>query len=147
MKLRDKKLLDPRLQLKFVAAFACTAGLAAMVQTLVLSRSLAELAAQLPADGPLVRNRTLSILTSSTVWTLLLLVPICIAIGLLMSFRIAGPLHRFRCFLTDLIAGKKPEDCRLRKGDELQDVCELLNAATAPLRTASPGEERTSDAA
>lgn len=37
-------------------------------------------------------------------------------------------------FLGEIIRGEKPDDCRLRKGDELQDLCRLLNRATAELR-------------
>jgi hypothetical protein len=30
--------------------------------------------------------------------------------------------------------GAAPGDCKLREGDELQELCTLLNEATAPLR-------------
>jgi hypothetical protein len=42
--------------------------------------------------------------------------------------------------------GAAPGDCKLREGDELQELCTLLNEATAPLRKreAQPAEsERT----
>ena len=37
-------------------------------------------------------------------------------------------------FLNQVIRGEKPEPCRIRKRDELQDFCKLLNEVTAPLR-------------
>lgn len=140
MKLRKNKLIDPRLQLKFAAAFACTAGLAALVQAMVLSHTLSKLSLQLPSDGQLVRDRTPALLASGLGWTLLLLVPLATATGVLMSFKLVGPLHRFKVFLRDVIAGRRPADCRIRKDDELHDVCALLNEATAPLREAQDAD-------
>jgi hypothetical protein len=42
-------------------------------------------------------------------------------------------------YLTELASGANPKPCRIRDGDELQDLCELMNRATEPLRrTESP---------
>ena len=67
-----------------------------------------------------------------------LFLPLVFAVGVLTTFRFAGPVYRFEQFLKNVIAGKAPADCRLRKGDHLQDFCQLLNQATAPLRVQEP---------
>lgn len=54
--------------------------------------------------------------------------------GVASTHKIVGPLYRFRVYLTALARGESPEPCRIRKDDELQDLCELLNRATEPLR-------------
>ena len=63
-----------------------------------------------------------------------MLLPLTIAIGILVTFRIAGPLYRFERFLELVIRGEQVGPCKLRNGDELQDLCDLINEATRPLR-------------
>mgnify|MGYP005703992283 CR=1 FL=1 len=60
--------------------------------------------------------------------------PLVYAVGILTTFRFAGPIYRFEMFLGQVRRGENPADCRLRKGDHLKDFCELLNDVTRPLR-------------
>jgi hypothetical protein len=69
-----------------------------------------------------------------------LLAPFLLVVGLVTTFRFFGPLHRFRVYLARLARGDRPDACRIRREDELQDLCELLNRATAPLRADALGE-------
>jgi len=62
------------------------------------------------------------------------LLPLTAAVGVLVLFRVAGPLYRFEQFLEAVMRGEHPEECHIRKRDELQDFCKLLNRVTAPLR-------------
>ena len=55
-------------------------------------------------------------------------------VGILATHRLVGPIYRFKVFLKQVADGERPADCKLRQGDELQDVCDLINAATAPVR-------------
>jgi len=64
----------------------------------------------------------------------LVFLPLTFFVGILSTFRVAGPLYRFEKFLESLQRGERPPDFRLRKGDELHDLAELLNQATAPMR-------------
>ena len=63
-----------------------------------------------------------------------LFLPLMFFVGILVTFRFAGPVYRFKMYLGEVIRGEKPKDCRLRKGDELQDLCAVINQATEPLR-------------
>jgi hypothetical protein len=72
------------------------------------------------------------------------LLPLTLSVGIVATFRIAGPLHRFETFLRAIANGEKPADCKIRRGDELQEFCTLLNDVTAPLRT---GDAPSADAA
>jgi hypothetical protein len=67
--------------------------------------------------------------------SLAIVIPVTLVVAVLLTFKVAGPLYRFRVFLNQVKRGERPEDCRIRKSDELQDFCELLNEATAPLRS------------
>lgn len=131
---RRKKLIEPRLQLRFGLAFLSTALVLVMVQAITISFLLQRIADGLPNDGMLLQSKLPGILLASFAVTLLLLAPLSLAIGVRMTFPIVGPLYRFRVFLRQVVNGEKPGPCKIRDGDELQDFCALLNEATAPLR-------------
>ena len=63
-----------------------------------------------------------------------------IAVGILVTFRVAGPVYRFEQHLGSLARGEDPGTCRIRKGDELQDLCASINAAVETLRGQGQGE-------
>lgn len=62
--------------------------------------------------------------------TLGLLVPVMTLVGILITHRIAGPAYRMRMHLEAIeTTGEIPGPCKIRKGDELQELCSLLNQA------------------
>jgi hypothetical protein len=136
---RRIKLIQPRLQIRMILAFLGVTALALTLQFLLFTSSLARLASELPADGDLLLERVPEQVLVVLLVSALVVLPLTFSVGILITFRIAGPLYRMRRFLDDVAAGRRPAECRLRKGDELQDFCEALNRATAPLRAA---EER-----
>jgi len=144
---RSKKLIEPRIQWRFALIFLTTSALAALVQSLVVSFLTMRAADRLPNDGALLKLQLLEILGGGLGLTVLLLVPLTLVSGIVSTHRIVGPLYRFRVYLTQLAQGERPGPCSIRKDDELQDLCELLNRATAPLRESEPREERAADKA
>jgi hypothetical protein len=130
---RRRVLIQPRLQLRIVLAFLCAAGISALVQVLLLSHSLSSLAGTLPTEGNVVLEELPRILRDQVLLTFLLMAPLMLAVGVLETFRVVGPLYRFEQYLRDMAAGKRPGPCRIRKGDELHELCALLNQATQPL--------------
>jgi len=134
---RRKKLIDPSLQLKLTVVFVGLTAMGLLLQFGLFARNISHVALRLPNDGLLLVNEMSSLVTSTLVWSFLVFLPITFVVGILTTFRIAGPLYRFRVFMTDILRGDKPADCRIRKGDQLQDFCDLLNRVTAPLREQS----------
>ena len=143
---RKRKLIEPRIQLRFALVFLSITGLAALVQALVLSYLLQRVADGLPNDGIELRSRVLDVLSSSMLFTVALLTPLTLGVGISSTHKFVGPLYRFRVYLTELASGAKPGPCHIRKDDELQDFCELLNRATEPLRRAEPPVGAPTDA-
>ncbi len=142
---RRSKLIEPRLQWRFGITFLTCAALAMLVQSISVSFLLMRIADELPDDGIELKARVLDVLGGSMLVTLLVLTPVMLGVGILSSFKVVGPLYRFRVYLTKLADGERPPPCRIRADDELQDLCELLNRATAPLRDgalARPARER-----
>lgn len=131
---RRIKLIQPRLQLKLILASMGIAALGLLFECLLFAACLAEVATYLPQDGPLLLESTPAMLRKVAFISCAGILPLVFIVGLLTTFRIAGPLYRFEVFLKSVIRGERPADCRLRKGDELTGMCELLNLATEPLR-------------
>jgi hypothetical protein len=137
---RRIKLIQPRLQLKLLSSFLGISALSLTLQFLLFTSSLSSIAADLPQDGDLVVEMIPEELLLILLISFGVMLPLTFFVGVIITFRVAGPLYRFEMFLKAIQRGEKPADCRIRRNDELQGFCELLNQATAPLRerTAEP---------
>lgn len=128
-KLRRKKLIEPRIQLRFGLLFLSLAMVAVLVQSIVIVNVIQQVARRLPNDGVELTSELPFILAGTTLLTLILLAPLSLVIGIRSTFPLVGPLYRFRAHLGELAAGRNPGPCRIRKTDELQDLCVLINEA------------------
>jgi hypothetical protein len=131
---RKKKWINPELQLGLLVLIGAAAIVSVTVQAVVLARALGLLAESLPNDAALVSYQLPELIVRASVGTLMLLFPTLYFLGVGLTFRIFGPLYRFRAFIKGVLAGDQVEECRLREGDRLQDLCLLLNQATADRR-------------
>ena len=141
---RKKKLINPRLQLRLIGIFLCAAGLAVQVEAILITLTLTRLAGGLPNDGSELLEQLPEFVRTNLVLTFLLLAPLMIGVGIVATFKIAGPLHHFEQFLRSVRDGQQVEPCKIRKGDELQELCTLLNEVTAPLRERAASKTGTS---
>lgn len=132
---RKIKLIKPRFQLKLTMVFVGFSALSLLLQFVLFTSSLTETALELPQDGALLIEQTSGILMRVILTSCLLFLPLIFMVGVLTTFKIAGPIYRFEQFLNSVHRGENPGDIRLRSGDELHDFCDLLNLVTAPLRT------------
>jgi len=133
-KRRRLRLILPRLQLRLILTFVGISALSMVLQYLVFLSVLSEAAATLPHDNALMLDRVSNALGLVLLLSFGLLLPATFVVGVLATHRIAGPLYRFERYLTQVIAGETKGDCRLRQGDELVELCDLINRATAPVR-------------
>jgi hypothetical protein len=131
---RKKKLINPRLQLRLVVIFLCAAGLAVQVEAILITLTLTRLSRTLTNDGFQLLEQMPEFVRTNLVLTFLLLAPLMLGVGIVATFKIAGPVHNFEQFLRAVRDGQQVEPCQIRKGDELQTLCTLLNEVTAPLR-------------
>jgi methyl-accepting chemotaxis protein len=65
---------------------------------------------------------------------LLLASPFIFVLALLFSHRIAGPVYRLERSLDEIARGNLALQIKLRRGDELQDLAEIINTMTENLR-------------
>ena len=144
-KLRLNKLVDRGLQLRMVMWFALTGTLSVGLQFMMTVNAMSELALEAQASPADAYNAAAGAAVRVLVTTLAISLPVITTVGVLVSFRVTGPLHRLRGFLQQIARGEHPGDVRLRKGDELQDFARLLNDATRPLRGTAQDEGSAED--
>ena len=135
---RRTQLVKPWLQIQIGLGCLAIATVVVVVQGVNLSHALMRVAGDLPSEGGLVLSQMSSIITSNVIFTLALLAPLLVTVGVLLTFRIAGPLHRIETYLEAVLAGKEQGPCTLRDGDSLQELCSLVNRVSAPMREAVP---------
>lgn len=131
---RRIRLINPRLQWKFVLSFTAIACAAVTFEALVVNRLVIRAAGRLPRDGDLLIAEATNIMLLGLGATLLVLVPAAVAFGVVATFRVAGPLFAMRRHLDQVARGENPGRCHIRREDELHDFCDSLNAAMDALR-------------
>lgn len=144
---RLKKLVQPRLQLKLSLWFVCVVATALVTQFVFLARAISQISLQPSGDPSVYFDRFVSEAVGILAISLGVVLPLTLLVGVLATFRIAGPIHRMRAFLAAVQRGEHPPDIRLRKDDELQDLAAALNDVTRRLRAqdvrAGDASERT----
>lgn len=142
---RRIKLIKPRLQLTLIAVFVGLSSLGFLMQSLHVGLRLSELAASIPGGGRHLMALMPELPIEILVVSFGMFMPLTIAVGIIVTFRIAGPVYRFERYLRDVADGKEVRPCKLRKGDQLMELCELINEVTEPLRleiaNGKPGAE------
>ena len=137
---RRKKLIKPRLQLRMSGLFVGLVSLMLMLQFVLITAAVHHAANTLPNDSALLLGQINGLSLRIIGFSATVFLPLTLMVGVLSTFRIAGPLYRFEKFLTSVQNGENPEDVTLSERDELKDLAELINSSTAPLRQASPSE-------
>jgi hypothetical protein len=143
---RRQKLIRGSFQLQFVTAFVAVAAMALLLQFLVLGFQLVRTATELDGPGGDLAEQVPSMLLQVFGVSMGLLMPLLFAVGIFLTFRVAGPIYRFERFLTEVVEGRETRECGIRKGDRLQSLCDLLNRATEEARARNAARE-TGDAA
>ena len=131
---RKKKLIQPKFQLKI--AFACLgiAVMSALVLTVLINQVVLDFSDKGWIDSAKVESEWMGVVMTKLLIALAILTPMTLALGVILMHRVAGPIYRFQQFIRAVGRGEHPQECRLRQGDELTDLCDLLNQFTAPIR-------------
>jgi hypothetical protein len=139
---RKRKLIDKALQLKLVAVFTAIGATCALFQVVLINFGLLEIAKSIPAGGTELLDESRWMMLTNIMWTLGVLIPLMTCIGIVVTHRIAGPAYRMRTHLTAIAEGGPVRPCKIRKDDELQDLCGALNAALARI---APAQDQGED--
>lgn len=137
---RRLRLILPRVQLRLIGAMAAVAAMALLLEYTLLVRSMLQLAETLPNDRQLLVAQA----SGSLGWVLSasigMVLPVLILVALVVSHRFCGPIYRFHVYLRAVADGTERGECHLRKGDDLQELCDLINKTTAAARQSAPVE-------
>ncbi len=141
---RRRKLPKPGIQLRLIGAFCGLAILTGLVQLLLVARELVLVADRFPDGGGMLIRELPDLFARVGLLSCLLVVPATVCIGVLVTFKLAGPIYRFERYLQAVIRGEAHGPCAIRKGDELQELCDLINAALAAERARSATKSEAS---
>jgi hypothetical protein len=130
---RRNKLPKEALQVALIVSFLAVGLFFLTLQYIFAVQSFSEIAGG--ADDFYLREVLLDSAFRSFLSTVALFIPLAVVVGVLITFRTAGPIFRIERHLESIAAGKDPGVCKLRKGDALQGLCDVLNRAVASLRT------------
>lgn len=132
---RRRNLLPiPSLQLRLVALCLFFTVCTGIVQAVLSHRFVAELLVVHPAAFAFHREQAWLWSLRQLAYSSAILFPFVFGIGVLVTFRYAGPIVNMKNHLRKIEQGEDPGPCRLRKGDQLHDLAEAINRATAALR-------------
>ena len=131
---RRRKLIKPGLQLRLIGMFLGLTALSLVIQIQFVGLELARSTVE-SSSSPVQVDFISSIIWRSLAMSLVGSLPLTLAVGVLATFRIAGPVHRLETHLEAVARGEMPPPCQLRKGDELHDLCRLMNSALATARS------------
>ncbi len=144
---RSIRILFPRIQGRFLTLTLAVIGTSLVVHSALAVWSLTSLVDELPNDGELIQKRIVPIVLRDLGWAFVLTAPAFALLAMTALMAVIGPLYRMRSFLQRVLEGQHPEPCKLREGDEMQDLCMLLNQVTEPMRTRSSTSEEKREVA
>ena len=142
---RRIKLIKPRLQLRLTLIFVGLAALSLLMQFVLFMNTLGRVATSLPNDGAILWTELNSTLLVVTGTSFLVFMPLIFLVGVLTTFRIAGPVHRMEMYLRDLKQKGYSGPCSLRKGDKLTDLARLLSEAAKSMHERCAEERGTEE--
>jgi hypothetical protein len=135
---RKKKLVQPRFQLRLIGFFMGLSALGLLLQFLLLGARLSTALSRLDDGGAELAEEVPAMMLEVLGFSIVIVLPIVFCIGLMLTFRIAGSAYRMESYLRTVARGEAPEPLRLRENDELQSLCEAVNAATVVVRARRP---------
>jgi hypothetical protein len=129
---RGSFIPQPSLQLKMIGTFVALSAIAFLLQGLMLCDEFANTASSSAGDAQVAGAFGLQLAGRMQVF--LVCLALVVAVGIAATFRWAGPVWRFEQYLDAIAADRACGPCRIRRGDELQQLCERINAAIVALR-------------
>lgn len=135
---RRRKLIKPGLQLRLTAIFTGLCALSLLLQFILFQSALTSAAVELPSDSARMLDLAQGVVMQTLMVSFLVCLPLTFLVGILTTFKFAGPIWRFETFLKAILRGEKPRDFTLRKGDLLTELAGLLVRSTKPLRMGEP---------
>ena len=124
---RNRMLIKRSFQLRLVGACMGITTIALMLQFLLLSFFVTKSTAELGQAGGVLADQLPGMLLVVLGLTLVVILPIVFMVGVRVTFRFAGPIHKIEQHMLALGRGESRGKVRLREGDELQFLADAIN--------------------
>jgi len=134
MNRRKKKFVRADLQVKIVFIALFVASLVLLVNFQMSLATLWSISSQPAVSVESAVDEIRHELVKKFLISVALTIPLAISVGIIYSFKFSGPIYRFKKYFSELVTGRWDLPCGLRKGDDLWDVCDAINAAVGTLR-------------
>jgi len=138
---RRQKLVKSAIQLRLSGILAGVTVVCLLLQWLLFSALLTSAANAMPVGSEYLLDLLPTLLVRSILFSVAIAFPLTMVAGILETFRITGPIHRFESYLREVIRGTQLGPCKIRKNDALGELCDLINESTEPLRRRQVGPE------
>ncbi len=132
---RTKKLIRLDVQLRVVLIALCVASCVLLVNFQLSLGAVASAAKGLKngtSARAAIEDLRISMINRFAL-SIGLTIPMAAVVGILYSFKFAGPIHGLSKYFNQLKLGPWNKRCSLRKGDDLQDLATAINDALDPL--------------
>lgn len=130
---RKNYLPLPKLQLQLVVVCFFFALCAGLLQHILVEHTVGSILERLPNASASDAARTSSELFGQLLITIGVMFLFTAGVGILLTFRFAGPLFRFEKHLREIAAGEHTRPCRIREGDQFESLCNAINGAVERL--------------
>jgi methyl-accepting chemotaxis protein len=134
MNRRKKKLIRSDLQIKIVFITLFVASLVLLINFQMSLAALWSISIQPVGTVESALDQIRHVMVKKFLISVAMAIPLAVSVGILYSFKFSGPIYRFKKYFLELVTGRWDERCSLRKGDDLKDVCDSINAAVGTLR-------------
>ena len=131
---RRTKLIKPRVQIRLCLTFAAVAACCIVLQFALHQIAVANACLLHHGDGVAMAAELHKEVWRHLMLAIWLLVPLSMAVGIVATFRMAGPIYHLEKHLEAIAHGEDPGSLAFRKNDAFQEVAPLLNAAVDRLR-------------
>ncbi len=134
--LRRRYFIAPEFQIRYIRVILIIMfGVGALAAYTVYYQAMVVMGSKLANVYP--QGRLVAIVKSVNIQillSLLLLTPLVVLIGIMLSHRIAGPIYRMERFLEGIANGDITRFITLRKRDELKSLADGINTVVKSLR-------------
>jgi len=133
---RTKYLVSTKLQLRYVGIILLLMLATALMCSYVIYYTVMILMGE-KLSNVYPQGRLIAIINTVNIrilFSMLLITPVVVVIGIFLSHKIAGPIYRIEKFLGDMAAGNFASRIVLRKGDELTSVADKINVLNDSLK-------------
>ena len=141
---RTRYLISTRFQLRYVSLILLFMLLTAVICSYVVYYTgmmlLAEKLANVYPQGRVVS--IVNAVNLRILFSMALITPLVVIVGIYISHKIAGPIYRMEKFLTDMSSGNLTTRIVLRQGDELVGMADKMNELSNNLRS-TIGNQKT----